>query len=268
MIQIESSENELQRTTLRKIRTSKKIYYSPDPIADLAHLEEYYHSMQSIGVKVPKYYGGKINHQKKKIITQWEEFGEPIAQEIIHMSCEEVLDTLNKILNINYWGYLNRVALYPGLDSYSIFNKRIFFIDFFPAKRKGDFEKHGAAKQLVFSLIFFGLIQKISLPTKEIINLRPDLKSEIISSVLEFTEQWGLDSLKRDLKLLFNFRLPKNSKQKRKIDINFASGYDNIIYFNPQAKIISLSPKCVWTPYLLYRDMENCKKMGLLFEEF
>lgn len=141
------------------------------------------------------------------------------------------------------------------------------------------------------------------MPTRETINLRPDLKSEIINSVLEFTEQWGLGNLERDLKILFNFRLPKKSAQKRKIDINFApmprfergsecrhpqdrrrsagrevvgcscqrsvtAGYDNIIYFNSQAKIISLSPKCIWTPYLLYRDLETCKKMGFVFGEF
>lgn len=267
MIKIDSSGNELLSTPAGGGTKFKRIYCSEDPIADLAHLEEYYHSMQGIGVKVPKYYGGRIDHLKKKIITQWEGSGTPLAKEIVNMSSGEALNTLNKILNINYWGFLNRVAFYPGLGSYSILNKQIFFVDFFPAKRKGDFKKHGAAKQLVFSLIFFGLVQKISLPTREMINLRPDLKSEIISSVLEFTEQWGLDSLKRDLKLLFNFRLPKNSAHKTKIDVNFAAGYDNIIYFNPQAKIISLSPKCIWTPYLLYRDMESCKKIGLLFGE-
>lgn len=104
MIKIDSSGNELLSTPTSNSTKFKKIYCSEDPIADLAHLEEYYHSMQSIGVKVPKYYGGRIDHLKKKIITQWEGSGMPLAKEIINMSSGEALNTLNKILNINYMG--------------------------------------------------------------------------------------------------------------------------------------------------------------------
>lgn len=253
------------------VKTGKKVhktYYSEDPIADLAHLEEYYHSIQGMGISIPKYYGGRIYHQKKKIVTSWEDVGHPLTEKIINMSSEEAMSTLNKILNINYWSFLNKIALYPGLDSYSMHNQKIFYNDFFPAKRKKDFKEKNDAKQVILPLIFFGLVQKIALPVREMIKLRPELEEELVRLALEFVEQWGLGNLSRDLRILFDFQMPNNPKKKIKIDLNFSSGYENIVYFNPQAKIISLSPKCIWTPYLLYRDMDACKEMGFVFGEF
>lgn len=238
----------------------KKIDYCQSPKKILRKIDNYYKDFRMVGINVPDYYGGKVLPKENKIITKWSDSGEPLLLKIKSLKKINVIKTLNQVLNINLWAYYSELPIVPLLNCFTEKNSTVFYVNFYPPLSYKKILKSKGINRTIFSLNFLGLVQKIAVPVREYIALRPELKNEIVKLADIFLYQIGCDEVKKDYHQIFNYKFKKEFNQDKKKSFD---GYEKIYHFDPGKNIISFSPKSIWTAHLLYRDLEMIKKFEL-----
>jgi len=238
----------------------KKFSFQGSPLKILDEIDKYYKNIKAAGINVPFYLEGRISPKKKKIVTKWSESGEPLILRIKSLKKIDVIKTLNQVLNINLWAYNNKLPMDPTLQNFTEKNKNIFYVNFYPPIFSKDILKMKGIEKTILLLILFGFVQKITIPIREYIAFRPELKKDIIRLADIFLYQMGYDEVRKDYHQIFHYKLRKKTNLS---DIGSFDGYEKIYYFDPDNKIISFSPKNIWTSHLLYRDLEIINKLNL-----
>lgn len=236
-----------------------KIPIQPVSEKEFSRMEQYYKSLKAVGVNVPSYFG-LIELQGKKA-SMWEYKGRPFFEAVLDLDSDETVDALRQIFQMSLSAYNQCVAFYPILEQFTLSEDGVFFIDFFPPRNKEDFKEYSKDKRVILSLMFYGLAQKLIRPSRQLLAIKPALRSKVKEFASEYLSENFLEKWTDQILNAINFVAPENLElDKAYVGIN----RKRIRYYSYPLEIedsnewiLILPSGNIWSRELFNKDLDS-----------
>ena len=223
-------------------------------------VKQYFNDLKKINIPVP--HSLKLKGQKSFLVTICEYCGDPLEQVLLKADRDLVLKIYSKIIRLGLRALRLHIAFYPKINQFTYKNGNIYFIDFYPSRTRQDFITYNEEKRKSLGFIFYGLTQKILKPTNELINLRSDLKREILNTLkaIVVTNE-RLRIFQKDIERCFKYLNLRNKKMPIR-----NRGFKGFVRLRNHYKknngfIILLPSRHLWTENLYKYDEKIVEKL-------